>query len=213
MVGLIVISDVNDEPAFGPFDGMKLMVVFVVIARGGLGFRKALSKAAALTPISSPSSPEFLAGIKEAAIGELRGTVGGIDGDAWKSARSRCCPPSVERRTHAPKKGLATLLFRDPLMGRQPPRATTVVGKMAGVGERGKCRHEKCAFGRLHHSGVPVIDRTIEERPWKGPRLAIVIRPLHFDPSKRTHVLLPSPGTHDKKLPVCPPGQRWPTVI
>ncbi len=203
MVGLIVISDVNDEPAFGPFDGMKLMVVLVVIARAGWDSGKPLPGFAIIAGLANADFlslvPEFLAGIKKPAIGKLRRPVRAIDDGGIALGPGDA---AIGGTDHPFSKFLVTLLFRDPLMGRQPPRATTVVGKMAGVGERGKCRHEKCPFGRLHHSGVPVIDRTIEERPWKGPRLAIVIRPLHFDPSKRTHMLLPSPGAHDKNLSV-----------
>ena len=82
-VGFVVISDVDDEAAIAGLDGMEFVIIFVVVTFAGWNGCEPLPGLAIIARLTDAGFlslvPEFLPGIQESSVGELRGSVGAID--------------------------------------------------------------------------------------------------------------------------------------
>lgn len=89
-VGLVVIPNVNDEAALTRFNGMKLVVILMIVTntdRNTCEPLPALAVVAGLTnPDFLPLAPESLADIQKSAVRKLRRPVWAVD-DRWNALR------------------------------------------------------------------------------------------------------------------------------
>ena len=81
------------------------------------------------------------------------------------------------------------------------------------VGQGGEVRHDQRPVLRLHHAGITVVDRPIDQRPRPGPRLAVVVRRHRIRAAERADMRLAPAGPDDDQPPRRLPANRRPAAV